>query len=83
MSKKRIVEETLDDGTVQYRVEVFRKPLFFWKGYWQTDTCFYPFGGGVNLEAVFDTLEEAKEHVSEDGYPKSKEVVKREILDYE
>lgn len=81
MSKKRIVKETLDDGTVQYRVEVFQKSLFFLKGYWQTDTYFYPFGSGVYLEAVFDTLEEAEEHVF--GYSKSKKVVKREILNYE
>ena len=81
MNKKRIVKETLDDGTVQYRVEVFRKPLFFLKGYWQTDTYFYPFGNGVDLEAVFDTLEEAEEYVFD--CPKSKKVVKREILDYE
>lgn len=64
MSKKRIIKETFDDGTVQYRVEVFLKPLFFWKGYWVTDTCSDPFGYGVTLEAVFDTLEEAEEYTS-------------------
>lgn len=42
MQKKRIVKETLADGTIQYR---------------------------VNLEAVFDTLEEAEEHAF--GYSKS------------
>ena len=81
MSKKRIIKETFDDGTVQYRVEVFQKPLFFWKGYWVTDTYFEPFGYGVDLEAVFDTLEEAEEYVFD--YSKSKKVVKREILNYE
>lgn len=82
MSKKRIVKEIFDDGTVQYRVEVFRKPLFFWKGYWETDIYFYPLGSGVELEAVFGTPEEAEEYVF--GYhQKAKEVVKREILDYE
>lgn len=81
MQKKRIVKETLADGTIQYRVEVFRKPLFFLKGYWETDTYFHPFGYGVNLEAVFDTLEEAEEHAF--GYSKSEEVVKREVLSYE
>lgn len=81
MSKKRIVRETLNDETVKYRVEVFRKPLFFLKGYWETDTLYYPFDYGVNVEAVFDTLEEAEVHVF--GYPKSKKVIKREILDYE
>ena len=81
MSKKRIIKETFDDGTVQYRVEVFRKPLFFWKGYWVTDTYSDPFGYGVTLEAVFDTLEEAERHVF--GHLKSNEIVKREILNYE
>ena len=83
MSKKRIVKETLPSGTVHYRVEVFRKPLFFLKGYWETDTHFYPLGSGVDVEAVFDTLEEAEEHVFGYGYPKSEKVVKREIVDYE
>ena len=81
MSKKRIVKETLGDGTAQYCVEVFRKPLFFLKGYWVTDTCSDPFGYGVILEAVFETLEEAEEYVFD--CPKSKKVVKREILNYE
>ena len=81
MRKKRIVKEQLVDGTIQYRVEVFRKPFSFLKGYWETDTYFHPFDYGVNLEAVFDTLEEAEEYVF--GSPKSKEVIKREILNYD
>ena len=83
MSKKRIIKETFDDGTVQYRVEVFRKPLFFWKGYWVTDSYFEPFGYGVDLEAVFDTLEEAELHAFGDLKSEENVIVKREILNYD
>lgn len=76
MSKKRIVEETLADGTVQYRVEVFWRPFFWMKHRWVTDTM-----EGCPFDAVFRTLGEAELHAF--GYPKSKKVVKREILDYD
>lgn len=88
MSKKRIVKETLMDGTIQYRVEVFVPqlvPLFnlFSKGKWITDSYFEPFGYGVDLEAVFDTLEEAELHAFGDLKSEENVIVKREILNYE
>lgn len=75
MQKKRIVRETLADGTIQYRVEVFWRPLLG-KRSWITDTM-----ENCPLDAVFSSLEEAELHVF--GHPKSKEVVKREILNYD
>ena len=76
MSKKRIVKETLADGTIQYRVEVFWRPFFWMKRCWVTDTI-----EGCPFDAVFSTLGDAELHAF--GYPKSKKVVKREILNYE
>lgn len=76
MQKKRIVRETLADGTIQYRVEVFWWAYFWRKRSWITDTM-----ENCPLDAVFSSLEEAELHVF--GHPKSKEVVKREILNYD
>ena len=77
------------DGTIQYRVEVFASlfvpPLsyLFKKGKWITDSCFEPFGHGVDLEAVFDTLEEAEYHAFGDLKSEENVIVKREILNYD
>lgn len=76
---KRIVEETLADGTKQYRVE--KNTTFFGliKCNWHTDT-FYYVGDGFDAElpAVFGSLEEAESHAY--GKHKSKEIIKRIIL---
>ena len=75
---KRIVEETLADGTKQYRVE--KNTTFFGliKCNWHTDTYYVGDMWDVELPAVFDSLEAAESHVY--GKPKSKEVIKRRII---
>ena len=75
---KRIVEETLADGSVQYRVE--KNTTFFGliKCNWHTDTFYVGEILDAELPAVFDSLELAESHVY--GKPKSKEVIKRKIL---
>lgn len=76
--QKRIVKETLANGNIQYRVEKFAKPIFFLKRRWITDTVLDPFGEDfIEFDAVFDTLEEAEEHIF-DGMPNP--VVEREIV---
>jgi len=77
---KRIVEETLADGSVQYRVE--KNTTFFGliKTDWHTDSFLRCVGSDciIRLNAVFDSLDEAESFVY--GKPKSKEVIKRRIL---
>jgi len=73
---KRIVEETLADGTKQYRVEKNTKFFGLIKTDWHTDTFYY--GWETELPAVFNSLEAAESHVY--GKPKSKEIIKRRIL---
>ncbi len=80
--QKRIVKETLTDGTVQYRVEKFAKPVFFLKRRWITDTVYWddPLGDpfmDIEIDAVFDTLEEAEAYISFSEMPN---VIKREIV---
>ena len=76
---KRIVEETLADGTKQYRVEKNTKFFGFIKTDWHTDTFYYVGDGwDAELPAVFNSLEAAESHVY--GKPKSKEIIKRKIL---
>jgi hypothetical protein len=76
---KRIVEETLADGTKQYRVEKNTKFFGLIKTDWHTDSyyCGDP-GYEATFDAVFNTLDEAERFVY--GKPKSKEIVNRKIL---
>lgn len=81
--QKRIVKETLTDGTIQYRVEKFAKPAFFLKRRWITDTVCWddPMGLDpfmeIELDAVFDTLEEAEAFI---GFNEMPNVIKREVV---
>lgn len=65
---KRIIEEKRQDGSVSYVVET--KNFIFG---WHTDTVYHEL---CPLDAVFDTLEEAKRFCGIDINP----VVEREIL---
>ena len=56
--KKRIIREEFSDGDVQYRVQ---KKQFF-NLFWTTD-YFYDADRDIWFESVFDTLEEAEEHI--------------------
>lgn len=76
---RRIVEETLADGTKQYRVETNKTLFGLITTKWHTDTVFIVGDGwDANVPAVFDTLEQAEIHVY--GKKKSKEVVSRKVL---
>ena len=76
---RRIVEETLADGTKQYRVEKNTKLFGLIKTDWHTDSylCGEP-GCAALFNAVFATLDEAERFAY--GRPKSKEIVNRKIL---
>jgi hypothetical protein len=75
---KRIVEETLADGTKQYRVEKNTKFFGLIKCNWHTDTFYIGGSWDTELPAVFNSLELAESHAY--GKPKSKEVIRRKIL---
>ena len=76
--KRRIVKETLKDGNIQYRVEVYGRPTIFSKKQWYTDTkvIFFGFGNEITNDAVFDTLKEAQIHCGIDPNP----VIDKEII---
>lgn len=71
---RRIVEETLADGSVQYRVETNRILGFIPCG-WHTDLV-YDRKADSHFSAVFDDLEDAQIHCGIDTNP----VVKRRVL---
>lgn len=76
---RRIVEETLADGTKQYRVEKNTKFFGLIKTDWHTDSYHYGEPGCAALfNAIFATLNEAERFAY--GKPKSKEIVNRKIL---
>lgn len=76
---KRIVEETLADGSTQYRVETNKTFLGLITTKWHTDSFYYVGDGwDANLPAVFDSLEEAESHAF--GRIKSKEIISRKVL---
>ena len=77
---KRIVEETLANGEKQFRVE--KNTCFFGliKCEWYTDTKPVGLMGEFSAEAIFNNIEDAEIFVF--GNPKSKEVVKRKIIEY-
>lgn len=75
---RRIVKETLKNGHIQYRVEVYGRPTIFSKKQWYTDTkvIFFGFVNEITSDAVFDTLKEAQIHCGINPNP----VIRREII---
>ena len=73
---KRIIKETFNDGSVQYRVETNK--LFGLTVGWRTDKVRHVMDNGemCSLEAIFNTLNEAKIYC---GFP-LKTIVKRKII---
>lgn len=72
---KRIVEETLEDGTKQYRVETNRLWGFI-PIKWTTDLCYVGYPYDIHVSAIFSTLKEAQRHCGIDPNP----VKERKIL---
>lgn len=70
---RRIIKETLANGDIQYRVEVYKRPTIFSKKQWYTDSFNL---GEITFSAIFKTLEEAQVHCGIDTNP----VVSREII---
>lgn len=58
---KRIVEETLEDNSKQYRVETNRLWGFI-PTKWHTDLYYIGYPYDTYFSAVFSTLEEAQRH---------------------
>ena len=76
---RRIIEEELKDGSIQYRVESNRMFFGLIPCKWYTCTVTIPYGyAEVSCDAVFNTLEEAQIFVGINPNP----VIKRTILEY-
>lgn len=75
---KRIVKETLKDGTIKYRVQKNTRLWGLIKTKWHTCLVEYPVGISdmIYCSAVFDTLEEAQRYCGINLNP----VVKTEII---
>lgn len=74
---KRIIEETLSDGKVQYRVETNRTFFGLIKTDWHTDSYTVDLGTySFEKYAVFATLGDAQEYCGIDRNP----VVKRTLI---
>lgn len=56
---KRIVEETLENGEKQYRVETDRRFFGLIKTNWHTDSVYLGYPYDTTCNAVFGTLREA------------------------
>lgn len=77
MTERRIVEETLKDGKVQYRVEAKTTIFGYVWNDWHTDVALLVRNGmDIHLDAVFHSLAEAKIHCGINPNP----IVKREII---
>lgn len=75
---KRIIKETLKDGSTKYRVESNRTFFGLIPCKWHTCTITIPYGfGDVQCDAVFNTLEKAQRFIGIDTNP----VVNRTIVD--
>lgn len=76
---KRIIEEELKDGTIQYRVESNRMFFGLILCKWHTCTVTIPYGyAEIFCYAVFNTLEEAQVFAGINPNP----VIKRTLLEY-
>ena len=75
---KRIVEETLGNGNIRYRVETNRI-LGFIPCKWYTDT-FYDGERDITFDAIFDNIDEAYSHIGIIRKGTSWEVVSRKII---
>lgn len=76
---KRIIKETLKDGSTKYRVESNRTFFGLIPCKWYTCTITIPYGfGDVQCDAVFNTLEKAQRFIGIDTNP----VVNRTIVEY-
>lgn len=76
---KRIIEEELKDGTIQYRVESNRMFFGLIPCKWYTCTVTIPYGyAEIFCYAVFNTLEEAQVFAGINPNP----VIKRTLLEY-
>ena len=73
---KRIVEETLENGEKQYRVETDRRFFGLIKTNWHTDTVYLGYPYDTTCNAVFCTLREAQIHCGINPNP----VIKREVI---
>lgn len=73
-NKRRIVKETLVDGTVRYRVEESRFGIL-WRTAIMERFTGYGYGGFTKRPAVFDCLENAVKFCSDSLLP-----LKREVL---
>lgn len=75
---KRIVEETLANKSIRYRVET-NKILGFIPCKWHTDT-FYDGERDMTFDAVFITIDEAYSHIGIVRKDSPCEVVSRKII---
>lgn len=73
---KRIVEETLENGEKQYRVETDRWFFGLLKCDWYTDSVYLGYPYDTTCNAVFGTLREAQIHCGINPNP----VIKREVI---
>lgn len=75
---KRIVEETLANKSIRYRVET-NKFLGFIPCKWHTDT-FYDGERDMTFDAVFNTIDEAYSHIGIVRKSGQCEIVLRKII---
>ena len=75
---KRIVEETLANKSIRYRIET-NKILGFIPCKWHTDT-FYDGERDMTFDAVFGTIDEAYSHLGVVRKGSPCEVVSRKII---
>lgn len=73
---KRIVEETLENGEKQYRVETDRTFFGLIKTNWHADSIYLGYPYDITCAAVFGTLREAQVHCGINPNP----VKERKIL---